>query len=144
MADDDLVTQKARASAVMILTSFSWNIMASAHRLCNIKTYNSKNTFIHRGTHWGRDKMATILHKEKMSSPKWWPCCPGHKVLTHCDHWCHMATEIWVNIEAETKWPPFCTKHFEVHFLQWKAWITTKISLIFVPKAPNDNMPALV
>ena len=28
-------------------------------------------------------------------------CCPGHKVLTHCDHWCHVATEIWVNTGSD-------------------------------------------
>ena len=43
--------------------------------------------------------------------------------------------------EAETRWPPF-SRHFQMHFLQWKC--TVKISLMFVPKAPINNILALV
>ena len=25
------------------------------------------------------------------------------------------------HIEAETKWPPFCRRHFQMHFLEWKC-----------------------
>ena len=25
-------------------------------------------------------------------------------------------------IEAETKWPPFCRRHFHTHFFYWKCW----------------------
>ena len=36
-------------------------------------------------------------------------------------------------IEAETKWLTFCSLNFQTYFLQWKAWISIKISLKFVP-----------
>ena len=49
------------------------------------------------------------------------------------------------HIEAETKWPPFRRRHFQVNFLEWIFFkISIKISLKFVPKAPIDNIPALV
>ena len=27
----------------------------------------------------------------------------------------------WYHIEAETKWPPFSRRHFQMHFLEWKC-----------------------
>ena len=48
------------------------------------------------------------------------------------------------HIEAETKWPPSSIRHFQMHFLEWNAWISLTISLKFVPKVPMNNIPALV
>ena len=48
------------------------------------------------------------------------------------------------HIEAETKWPPFSRRHFEMHFLNEIELISIKISLKFVPKGPINNIPALV
>ena len=48
------------------------------------------------------------------------------------------------HIEAETKWPPFCRRHFQVHFLNDNVWIWIKVSLKSVPKSPVNNIPALV
>ena len=46
--------------------------------------------------------------------------------------------------EAETKWPPFCRRQFQSHFLEWKVsyfdWYFTDV--IF--QGPIDNKPALV
>ena len=42
------------------------------------------------------------------------------------------------------KWPPFCSKLFQIFFLIENIWISIKISLKFVPKSPNHNIPALV
>ena len=35
------------------------------------------------------------------------------------------------------KWPPFCRRHFETHFIEWKCSIT--ISLHIVPWCPTDK-----
>ena len=42
------------------------------------------------------------------------------------------------HIEAETKWPPFSRRHFQMPFLERKYF-----SLKFVPKGSNNNFPAL-
>ena len=47
-------------------------------------------------------------------------------------------------IEAETKWPTFCSRYFQTHFLEWKLLILIQISLKFVPRGPLSNNPALV
>ena len=47
-------------------------------------------------------------------------------------------------IEAETKWPPFRRRHFQMIFQNENVWISIKISLKFVPKAPINNIPSLV
>ena len=47
------------------------------------------------------------------------------------------------HIEAETKWPPFCT-HFQTHFLWMNFRILISISLKFVLKGAIDNKSALV
>ena len=42
---------------------------------------------------------------------------------------------------------PFFRRHLQMHFLEWKienVWISLKISLTFVPKVLNNNIPALV
>ena len=28
---------------------------------------------------------------------------------------------LWIHIEADTKWPPFSRRHFQMHFLEWKC-----------------------
>ena len=47
------------------------------------------------------------------------------------------------HIEAETKWLPFHRWQFQMHFLNENVWISIKISLKFVSKGPNNNIPAL-
>ena len=39
--------------------------------------------------------------------------------------------------------PIFPTRHFQMHFLEWKFYALTQISLKFVPKGPIDNIRAL-
>ena len=56
-------------------------------------------------------------------------CYSGPKQLTH-----------W----GRGKWPPFCRRHFQIHFLERKVWISIKVSLKFVPKGPINNIPSLV
>ena len=52
------------------------------------------------------------------------------------DHW---------QIEDEAQWPPFRSRHFQMHFPEWKYMnISIDISLNFVPKGPINNIPALV
>ena len=49
------------------------------------------------------------------------------------------------HIEAETRWPPFSRRHFEILiFLNENLWISIEISLKFVPRVPINNMQALV
>ena len=42
------------------------------------------------------------------------------------------------------KWTPFRRRHFQMHFLECKFWISIKISLKFVPKCPINNIAAIV
>ena len=42
------------------------------------------------------------------------------------------------------KWTPFRRRHFQMHFLECKFWISIKISLKFVPKCPINNIAAMV
>ena len=48
------------------------------------------------------------------------------------------------HIEAEANVPPFRRRHFQMHFLDWKCMNLIKIPLKFVPRAPINNIPALV
>ena len=48
------------------------------------------------------------------------------------------------HIEAETKWPTFSRRHFQMYFLNENVWISIKISLKFVPIGPINNIPSLV
>ena len=48
------------------------------------------------------------------------------------------------HIEAETRWSSFRRRHFQVHFVEWNAWISITISLKFVPKGAINNIPSLV
>ena len=45
------------------------------------------------------------------------------------------------HIEAETQWPHFLKRHFQVHF--FKLWILIEISLEIVPNVQANNIPAL-
>ena len=57
---------------------------------------------------------------------------------------CGTATR-QVNTKAETQLPPFCRWHFQMHFVNENAWISSlEISLTFVPKVWINNVPALV
>ena len=49
-----------------------------------------------------------------------------------------------LNIEAETKWPPFPDDVFQRIFFDENVWISFKISLKFVPRCPIDKLPALI
>ena len=40
---------------------------------------------------------------------------------------------------GQEKWPPFCRRNFQMHFLEWKYIISIKISLKFVPKGSINN-----
>ena len=48
------------------------------------------------------------------------------------------------HIEAETKKPPFSRRLFQLHFPEWKIYISVKISLKFVSKGSINNIPTLV
>ena len=63
---------------------------------------------------------------------------PGNCIIVINDYCQH--------IEAETKWPPFRGRRFQMHFLDQKknVWISLMISLKFVPNVPIKNCPALV
>ena len=43
-----------------------------------------------------------------------------------------------LNIEDETKWPPFLTQ-FQIHFLNDSCRILVLISLKFIPEGPSNN-----
>ena len=46
-----------------------------------------------------------------------------------------------LNIEAEAKWLPFSRWHLQMHE---SIWISTEISLKFVPMGPINNIAVLV
>ena len=48
------------------------------------------------------------------------------------------------HIKADTKWPPFHRRHFQIHFLNENVIISARISLEFIPKGPINNIPVLV
>ena len=53
--------------------------------------------------------------------------------------------EIISHIEVEPKWPTFCRRHFQMHFLKWKCMnFDENARLKFVPMGPSGNIPALV
>ena len=45
---------------------------------------------------------------------------------------------------SRIKWPPFCKRHFEMHFREWKILYFGKNLTKFVPKVQIDNNLALV
>ena len=55
---------------------------------------------------------------------------------------------VMLHIEAETKWPPFSRRYFQIHFLKnffnENVWILLKISLKFFPEVRINDIPALV
>ena len=61
---------------------------------------------------------------------------------------CHLSPlwhqAITQHIEAETKWPPFRRRHFQMHFFNENVRISINISSKFVPKVPINKIPALV
>ena len=58
--------------------------------------------------------------------------------------WCcgNVHCHITSRIEAETRWSPFCGRHIQRRFLEWKLLFFIQISL--KPKGPIHNEPALV
>ena len=63
-----------------------------------------------------------------------------HNEAHACSHKCNLIKlteqQAYQHIEAKKKLPPFCRQHFQMHFL--------KISLQFVPRIPNNDIPALI
>ena len=55
-----------------------------------------------------------------------------------------MCTVCPYHVEAETRWPTFFRRHFQMHFFNENVWILIKISLKFVPKGPINNIPTSV
>ena len=43
----------------------------------------------------------------------------------------------------DTKWPPFCRQHFQMHFLEWKH-LKSDYNFNCIPKGWIKNIPALV
>ena len=80
----------------------------------------------------GEAYLSCILHNQY--------CGSGRTVI-----WvCKTSMHAYQRIEAEIKWPPFSRRHFQMHFLEWKVWISIKISVKFVPEVRINNIPALV
>ena len=52
-----------------------------------------------------------------------------------------ISSNITSHIEAETKCPPFCRRHFQMHFREWNVWISIKNSPRF---GLINNIPTLV
>ena len=66
-----------------------------------------------------------------------------------------MTDKIWRDIvslresmalmQAKTKWPPICKRHFQMHFLEWKPSISKEIPLKYLPSyGLIDDTPVLV
>ena len=55
------------------------------------------------------------------------------------------ATAAGVDVkERETKWLPFCRRHFLMHFFQRNICNLIHISLKFIPKGLINNRPSLI
>ena len=48
------------------------------------------------------------------------------------------------NVSFNTLRPRQDGRHFQMHFLEWNAWILITISLKFVPEGPINNIPPWV
>ena len=48
------------------------------------------------------------------------------------------------HIEAETKWPPYCRQHFQMHFLEWKYMNFNYNFTEIYSQGPFNNIPALL
>ena len=57
---------------------------------------------------------------------------------------CRCLIMLTYQVEAEAKLPPCRRRHFQLHFLEWKVWISLQISLKCVPKARINTILALV
>ena len=67
-----------------------------------------------------------------------------HINWTVVDLHCIKTSVLYYHTEAETKWPPFSRRRFQMHFLNENVGITIRISLKFVPNVSIDNKPTLV
>ena len=57
----------------------------------------------------------------------------------------HMMVHHNLRNEVETKWPPFCRRHFQTYiFWNENFGIFIQVALKFVPKGSVNNNPALV
>ena len=56
--------------------------------------------------------------------------------------WCLLYCTLW-HIEAETKWLTF-SRHFQMHFLEWKCLNCGQNFTSFVAGGPINNIPSLV
>ena len=66
-------------------------------------------------------------------------------LVPYCD-WSDTEITTYISaqhIEAETKWPPFSGRHFQIHFRKENVWMSIQMSLKFLPKVPINNIPAL-
>ena len=57
--------------------------------------------------------------------------------------WCFKRLS-FLHIETETRWPTFCRRHFQVHFLEWIYFNWDWFFPDFFSKSQIDNIPALV
>ena len=85
------------------------------HRLSKLLLHGSQSHGDHQGTghHYGQWKTQGVPGTSTslrftLSMLKYYE---GN--LCHC--------LLYQHIEAETKWPPFCWRHFQVHFFEWKC-----------------------
>ena len=46
--------------------------------------------------------------------------------------------------KAQTKWPPFSRRHFQMNFLEWQFLNFSEKLTEFFPNSPNNNKPSLV
>ena len=90
--------------------------------------------FTHRFRQWNINRYSNIFIQENALRNvvcERRPSCLSLNVLT-CEH-----------IEAETKLLPFSRQHFQWHFLEWKLWISLKISLEYVATVWIDDISSL-
>ena len=61
------------------------------------------------------------------------------------DDYMHHSASLSLHIEAVTEWPPFCTIHFQIHFLVWKLlYFGSNFTEIYSHNAPIGYIPLLV
>ena len=65
-----------------------------------------------------------------------------HRAASGLCSMCHCSLP-W-HTEVETNWLPFRRRHFQMHFWNANVWIIPTISLKYVPKVRNKNIPSLV
>ena len=73
------------------------------------------------------------FHKSKWTK-KFGVVCHLNQTFDHC------IAGNW----GRDKLPPFRSQHFQMHVLEWNVWNELTISLKFVSKVQNNNIPALV